>query len=78
MAEIEHLKQLPNEVKKVMVFTDFEFCDLVQRRARRFGTTGIEMLVCTLSPEKEKVLLQVLDQASNEQRAAGENTSRPL
>lgn len=78
LAEIEHLKQLSKEVKKMMVFTDLEFCDLIQRRAKRFGTAGIEMLVCTLSPEKEKVLQQVLDQASYEQRAADEGTSRKI
>lgn len=70
LAEIEHMKLLPKTVRKIMVFTDSQFCELIRRRASRFGTEGIEMLVCNLPPEKERILQQVLENASYEQRAA--------
>ena len=70
MAEIEHLKQLPDAVKKIMVFTNQGFCSLIQRRANRFGTEDIEMLVCNLPVEKDKLLQKVLNNASYEQHAA--------
>lgn len=70
LAEIEHMKLLPKTVRKIMVFTDLQFCELIKRRARRFGTEGIEMLVCNLTPEKERILQKVLENASYEQRAA--------
>lgn len=70
LAEIEHLKQVPGAVNKIMVFTDPQFYNLIQRKARRFGTEGIDMLVCKLPPQKEKVLQQILHECSYEQRAA--------
>lgn len=70
LAEIEHMKLLPETVRKIMVFTDFQFRELIRRRASRFGTEGIEMLVCNLTPEKEKILQKVLENASYEQQAA--------
>jgi hypothetical protein len=53
-----------------MVFTNKDFCDLIERRAQRFGIDDLEMLVCELPSEKEKLLQQILDKASLEQRAA--------
>lgn len=70
LAEIEHLKQLARTVKKIMVFTDQEFCSLIQRRGKRFGIEEIEMLVCKLPLEKDKLLQKILNNASYEQRAA--------
>ncbi len=70
LAEIEHMKLLPKNVRKLMVFTNTQFCELIRRRASRFGTEGIEMLVCNLPPDKELILNKVLENASREQRAA--------
>ena len=70
LAELEHLKLLPNSVRKLMIFTDEQFCILIKRRAKRFGTEAIDMVVCKLPQEKENLLQNILDSASFEQRAA--------
>lgn len=70
LAEVEHMKLLPSNVSKIMVFTDSEFSNLVQRRASRFGTADIRFLVCPLPPDKEMFLKRILDEANKEQRAA--------
>ena len=69
LAEVEHLKLLPGEVVKMMVFTDIDFSNLIQRRASRFGVTGIRFLVCPLPADKKMLLKNILDEASQEQRA---------
>lgn len=68
--DVDSLKLLPAVVKKLMVFTDAGFCELVSRRAARFGTESIDMIVCILPPNLAKLLRDILDEASNEQRAA--------
>ena len=70
LGDINYLKLLPIDVKKLMVFTDVGCCELIRRRAARLGTESIEMMVCTLPPNLAKLLRRVLDEASNEQRAA--------
>jgi hypothetical protein len=70
LSEVGWLKALPSETRKVMVFTDSGFRELVGRRANRIGIHDIQMLVCQLPPELEELLTHVLDQASSEQRAA--------
>ncbi len=68
--DINYLKLLPANVKKLMIFTDAGYCELVCRRAARLGTESIDMMVCTLAPNLAKLLRDILDEASNEQRAA--------
>jgi len=68
--DVDSLKLLPAAVKKLMVFTDAGFCELVSRRAARFGTESIDMMVCILPPNLGGLLRDILDEASNEQRAA--------
>ena len=68
--DIESLKLLPATVKKLMVFTDAGFLDLIHRRAARFGAESIQMMVCPLSPNLAELLRNILDDASNEQGAA--------
>lgn len=70
LSEIGYLKAAPERVKKVMVFTDDDFCQLIRRRASRLGTGPIQMMVCKLPPHLEAVLREILDKASHEQRAA--------
>jgi hypothetical protein len=70
LAEVEHLKLLPGNISKMMVFTDSDFSNLVQRRASRFGITNIRFLVCPLPADKKMLLNNILDEASQEQRAA--------
>jgi hypothetical protein len=70
LTEISYLKAAPEKVKKVMVFTDDEFCQLIRRRASRLGIGPIQMMVCKLPPQLEVVLREILDKASHEQRAA--------
>lgn len=68
--DVDSLKLLPTAVKKLMVFTDAGFRELVSRRAARFGTESICMKVCVLPSNLAKLLRGILDEASNEQRAA--------
>lgn len=70
LAEVEHLKLLPGGISKMMVFTEPDFSNLVQRRASRFGIADITFLVCPLPPDKKILLNNILDEASQEQRAA--------
>ena len=70
LGDINYLKLLPMDVKKLMVFTDAGCCELIRRRAARLGTESIEMIVCMLPPNLEGLLRGILDEASNEQRAA--------
>ena len=70
LSEVGWLRQLPSETRKVMVFTDSGFCELVGRRARRLGIQDIRLLVCPLPPPLAESLKQLLDAASREQRAA--------
>jgi hypothetical protein len=70
LTEISYLKAAPEGARKVMVFTDDNFCQLIRRRASRLGTETIQMIVCTLPPHLEVLLKKILDEASHEQRAA--------
>jgi len=70
LSEVAYLKAAPERVKKVMVFTDDDFCQLIRRRASTLGTGPIQMMVCKLPPHLEAVLRETLDKASHEQRAA--------
>jgi hypothetical protein len=68
--DIESLKLLPTDVKKLMIFTNVDFLKLIHRRAARFGIESIRMMECPLPPKLVLLLQQVLDEASREQRAA--------
>jgi hypothetical protein len=70
LLEVGWLRQLPSETKKVMVFTDSGFCELFRRRAKQLGIQDIQLMVCQLPPALKESLMQVLDEASREQRAA--------
>jgi len=70
LAEVEHLKLLRGDINKIMVFTDPDFSNLIQRRASRFGIADIRFLICLLPPDKKVLLNRILDEASQEQRAA--------
>ncbi|RJO62404.1 MAG: hypothetical protein C4542_04070 [Dehalococcoidia bacterium] len=72
LQNVSGLKQSPGNCKKIMVFTDVEFMELIRRRASRFGIESISMMVCKLPPKLESLLTDMLDRASREQRAAGE------
>jgi hypothetical protein len=70
LAEISHLKLTPSSARRIMVFTDHGFCQLVQRRAKRLGVESIETMVCVLPSHLDSLLREILDRASHEQRAA--------
>lgn len=70
LTEVGYLKIIPASVRKLMVFTDDAFCQLIRRRASRLGTESIQMVVCKLPPNLETLLGGILDKASREQRAA--------
>jgi len=70
LLEICYLKAVPESVKKVIVFTDDDFYQLIRRRASRLGTEPIQMMVCRLPPHQQALLREILDTASREQRAA--------
>jgi hypothetical protein len=70
LTEISYLKSVSEGVKKVMIFTDDGFCQLIRRRASRLGMEPIQTMVCKLPPHLEAELRAILDRASHEQRAA--------
>jgi len=70
LTEISYLKAASKGVKKVMVFTGDDFCQLIRRRASRLGMESIQVMVCKLPPDLEAELRAILDKASHEQRAA--------
>ncbi len=70
LAEVGHLKLLCGDINKMMVFTDPDFSNLIQRRVSRFGIADIRFLICPLPPDKKMLLNRILDEASQEQRAA--------
>jgi hypothetical protein len=70
LSEISYLNAAPKRAKKVMVFTDDDFYQLIQRRASRLGIGSIQMMVCKLPSHLEAMLRGILDKASYEQRAA--------
>ena len=53
--------------RRIMVFTDVQFCDLVQKRGVRMGIDSVEFIVCELPEEFRGRLDAVLDAASAEQ-----------
>jgi len=73
LTDLSYLQGLPAGVQKVMVFTDDSFCYLIRHRASRLVTEPVQMMVCALPPRLETLLGQILDKASHEQRAAGED-----
>ena len=68
--DINYLKLLPRDVRKLMIFTDEGCCELIRHRAARVGAESIELMVCMLPPNLAELLRNILDEASNEQRAA--------
>ena len=73
LTDLSYLQGLPSGVKKVMVFTDDSFCNLIRHRASRLVTEPVQMMICTLPPHLETLLGEILDKASHEQRVAGED-----
>ena len=57
---------------RVMLFTDSDFMRLVANRAAKLGTKNIQFELCELPPELKRVVNDTLNEASKEQRAAGE------
>ena len=53
-----------------MVFTNPEFCSLIQRMAKRFGVQDIDFKVCRLPHGKQELLDKTPTEAIREQKAA--------
>ena len=70
MDDIGWLQELPENVSKIMIFTDSGFRDLIRKRSERKGMDDIRMMVCSLPKDLAELLQQTLDKASQEQRAA--------
>lgn len=70
LAEISHLKLTPGSARRIMVFTNHGFCQLIEQRGKRLGVESIEMMVCVLPLHLDSLLKEILDRASQEQRAA--------
>ena len=68
--DISYLKLLSPKITKLMIFTDSDFCELIERREERQGIEGIQFLVCKLPSPLQSLLDSILDNASMEQRAA--------
>ena len=69
----DYLNRAPKEAQRLMVFTDSGFLALVQRRAISWETHNIQMLLCVLPPTLESLLNDILDQASQEQKASSDS-----
>jgi hypothetical protein len=67
--DISYLKLLSKNVKKFMIFTDSDCCDLIRRRSARLDTGNISMVVCKLPARLELLLLSILNAASSEQKS---------
>jgi len=67
LEDVALLKLLPYSVKKIMVFTDAGFRDLIHRRAARLGIESIDMMACELPMYLAQLRNEILDKASNEQ-----------
>ncbi|MEN8614268.1 hypothetical protein ABFB09_03145 [Dehalogenimonas sp. THU2] len=63
---LEQLKHLSHDTVRMVVFTDLDLLNLVQRRASRLGIRGIKLLLCPLPPDKKDLLDQILDAANQE------------
>ena len=68
--DVNYLRLLPESVRKLMVFTDPGFSELARRRTARLGGREVEMMVCELPGSLSRWLTAILDEASEEQRAA--------
>ena len=71
LLDICYLLSVPGDPTRLMVFTDTAFRDLVALRDR-LGDGSIRMEVCPLPSDLATVRQAVLDDASREQRAAGD------
>ncbi len=71
-SDLDYLNRVPEGTRRLMIFTDPDFCELIQKRSGRWNSENIEMLVCPLPPDIKVNLKQVLDDASREQRSRGE------
>ncbi|MBN1160661.1 MAG: hypothetical protein JXA17_01770 [Dehalococcoidales bacterium] len=67
--DISHLKLLSKNVKKLMIFTDSGYCELIRRRSVRLDAESINMVVCKLPAHLEVLLQSILNAASNEQKS---------
>ena len=68
--DVSMLNRIPEDVTRLVVFTDPGFRDLVKRRAERWGVGQLRTEVCDLPDDLDSLLTSVLDDASHEQRAA--------
>ena len=71
LLDICYLLAVPGDPVRLMVFTDTEFRDLVAKRDR-LGDGSIRMEICPLPSNLAALRQRVLDGASREQRAAGD------
>lgn len=69
--DIHYLQLLPRPktVRRLVVFTDAGFRDLILRRSKRLGTNGIDFHYCQLPSGLQKRLNEILDACRREQRS---------
>jgi hypothetical protein len=67
--DMNNLKSLPNNVIKLMIFTDQDFRDLVFNRSATIETQDLRMIVCKLPATLEILRQSILNKASNEQKS---------
>ena len=65
-----YLLAVPGNPTRLMVFTDSKFREDMVGHARRLGDGGVLMEFCPLPPDLARLREAVLDEASQEQRAA--------
>ena len=66
LLDICYVGSLPKNIKKLMIFTDQDFRDLIFYRSARIKVDKINLMVCKLPAELEILLQNILNNASNE------------
>lgn len=64
---VSDLNRFPQDIRKVMIFSDVNFYELIKRRSSRWGAQDINMIICTLPAEVESIRQDTLNKASREQ-----------
>ena len=62
--DVQALGLIPHDCRRLMVFTNQEFRDLIKRRSARYISKNIEFLNCKLPPDLQRTLDKVLDESS--------------
>lgn len=66
--DLQYLESARGAKKRLMVFTDQPFLELIQKRTKRRRAAGIQFLHCKLPATLARGLIRTLDECSVEQK----------